>query len=150
MPFTRYYYPACNFSYTYGMGVIDDYDLSINVLMTQIELKDWKLVRGLLDCRNVQGPEKITFQVLQQACEIKFDEHKDRDYRGAILINADKHRAVTEAAAGILRRSPLKVRVFVDDIDEALGWLGYYECTAEYLKGKIDRHLKKVYSKLEN
>ena len=150
MPFTRYYYPACGFSYTHGTGVIDDHDLCINVLMTQIELKDWKMVRGLLDCRNVQRSDKITFQGLQRACEIKFDEHKDRDYCGAILISADKHRMVADIATHMLRMSHLKINVFVDDIDEALEWLGYDEITTEYLKGKIDRHLKKVYSKLEN
>ncbi|WP_155303887.1 hypothetical protein [Desulfosarcina widdelii] len=107
-------------------------------------MKEWKLIRGLLDCRTVQKSDKITFQGLQQACEIQIEEYAGRDYRYAILINAGKHKMVAEIFAHTLRLGNLNVNVFVDDIDEAFRWLGYDQITVNYLKGKIKKYVQNV------
>lgn len=103
--------------------------------------KEWKRIRRLVDCRTIQGTEKITFQGLQRACEIQVEEYGDRDYRCAILINAEKqHRTLAEFAAHMLRSGNLKINVIEDGMDTALKWLGYDESTAGYLKRKIKRY----------
>ncbi|WP_155304745.1 hypothetical protein [Desulfosarcina widdelii] len=121
---------------------MDDHDLYLHVLTSQIEMKEWKRIRRLVDCRSIQGIEKITFQGLQRACEIQVEEYGDRDYRCAILINADKHRTLAEFAAHMLRSGNLKINVIEDGMDAALEWLGYDESTAGYLKGKIKRNVR--------
>ena len=143
MSFRRFYHPSYNFTYAQCEGIVDDYDLYIHILTSQMELKEWKLIRGLLDCRYIHKVNKLTAQGLIRACEIQVDEYADRDYLFAIIVSDyERNLTIAKMYAHTLRSGNLKVGVFVGDIEEALVWLGYDRRTKEYLKGKIAEHTK--------
>jgi len=140
MAFTRHFSPSYNFVYTQCTGMVDDNDLRIHILSFQLESKGLTFVRELLDFRHLQKADKLTIQGLIEISELERQRSEDRDFGLALLANRPLFRQIAQIYAQIISTENLKTRIFHDDMDHALSWLGYEDPKKERLKQFIRKH----------
>jgi hypothetical protein len=140
MSFKRHIYEKLNFVLSEAAGAIDDNDYHVHVLSFQVESKKMTYVRELLDFRYVRNADKITVNGLIRAAALERERSEDRDFLLAILVNTELLGQFAEVFARIIAKSNLKAKVFSDEVDGALSWLGYDSTDTEKLKRFIGKH----------
>ena len=140
MAFTRHFYPSYNFVFTQCTGTVDDNDLRIHILSFQVESKGLTFVRELLDFRHLQKADKLTIQGLIEISELERQRSEDRDFRLALIVNQPLFTQIAHIYAQIVTTKNLRTKIFHDDIDGALSWLGYEIPRKEQLKKFIRKH----------
>lgn len=140
MSFTRHIYEKLNFVLSQASGTIDDNDYLVHILAFQVESKKLEHVRELLDFRYVRNADSITVNGLIRMAALERERSKDRDFLLAILVNTQLLGQFAEVFARIIATINLKVKVFSDDLDRALHWLGYDSIEKAKLRRFIGKH----------
>ncbi|WP_319404674.1 hypothetical protein [uncultured Desulfosarcina sp.] len=140
MSFTRHIHEKLNFVLSQAAGTIDDNDYLVHILAFQVETKKLNHVRELLDFRHTRNADSITVNGLIRMAALERDRSKDRDFLLAILVNTDLLGQFAEVFARIIATINLKVKVFSDEVDGALSWLGYDTSDKAKLKQFIGQH----------
>jgi len=141
MAITRHFCRAHNFAYSQCVGSIDDQDLRIHVLNFQVESRGLGYVREILDFRGLMEADQLTVQGMIEITDLERKRSRDRDFRLAILTNRPLFKQIAHLYAQVIRTENLITRVFDDDVDAALTWLGYDRQTAVMLnRFMVDHH----------
>ena len=138
MTITRHFFKEHNFAYSQCIGSIDDHDLHIHVLSFQLESKGLRYVREVLDFRSLKKDTHLTVQGLIEISELERKRSEDRDFRLAIITNRPLFNKIGRIYAQVIATRNLRVKVFNDQLDAALAWLGY--------DGQRSRHLSRFIS----
>ena len=141
MAITRHFCRAHNFAYSQCVGSIDDQDLRIHVLNFQVESRGLGYVREILDFRGLMEADQLTVQGMIEITDLERKRSRDRDFRLAILTKRPLFKQIGRLYAQVIGTPNLKTRVFDDDANQALGWLGYDRKTAAVLRGFISDQL---------
>lgn len=140
MSFTRHIYEKLNFVLSQAAGTIDDNDYLVHILAFQVESKNLKHVRELLDFRYTRNADSITVNGLIRMATLERERSKDRDFLLAILVKTELLGQFAEVFARIIATINLKVKVFSGDVDGALSWLGYDTADKAKLKQFVGKH----------
>lgn len=125
MTITRHFFKEHNFAYSQCIGSIDDHDLHIHVLSFQVESRGLNYVREVLDFRSLKKAARLTVQGLIEISELERKRSEDRDFRLAIMTNRPLFKKIGRIYAQVIATRNLRVKVYDDQMDEALAWLGY-------------------------
>jgi hypothetical protein len=140
MAITRHFNPSYNFVFTQCTGMVDDNDLRIHILSFQVESRGLTFVRELLDFRHLRKADKLTLQGVIEISELERQRSEDRDFRLALIVNQPLFAQIAQIYAQIISTKNLKTRIFHEDIDGALSWLGYEISRRKQLKNFIRKH----------
>ena len=133
MAITRHFYRPHNFAYSKCDGSIGDQDLRIHVLNFQVESRGLAYVREVLDFRGLTEADQLTVQGMIEITDLERNRSRDRNFRLAILTNQPLFKQIARLYGQVIGTPNLITRVFDDDTDEALAWLGYDRKTAAVL-----------------
>jgi len=140
MPITRHIQRPYNFAYSQCIDSIGDQDLRIHVLNFQIESRGLAFVREILDFRCLTEADELTVQGMIEITDMERKRSPDRDFRLAILTNQPLFKQIARLYAQVIATENLIPRVFDDDVDEALTWLGYDRKAATVLQRFMGDH----------
>ena len=90
-----------------------------------MESRGLNYVREVLDFRSLKKAARLTVQGLIEISELERERSKDRDFRLAIMTNRPLFKKIGRIYAQVIATRNLRVKVYDDQIDEALTWLGY-------------------------
>ena len=138
MTITRHFFKKHNFAYSRCTGNIDDHDLHVHVLSFQVESKGLAFVREILDFRKLKKADRLTVQGMIAISDLERERSEDRDFRLAILTKNSLFRQIGRIYALVIETANLRVKVFDDQIDQAIMWLGYDAPRAEQISRFID------------
>ena len=138
MTITRHFFKKHNFAYSRCTGNIDDHDLHVHVLSFQVESKGLAFVREVLDFRRLKKADRLTVQGMIEISDLERERSEDRDFRLAILTRHSLFRQIGRIYALVIETANLRVKVFDDQIDQALTWLGYDAPRAMQISRFID------------
>lgn len=134
MAITRHFDRQHNFAYSQCVDSIGDQDLRIHVLNFQVESKGLVYVREVLDFRGLTEADALTVQGMIEITDLERKRSRDRDFRLAILTNRPLFKQIARLYGQVLSTDNLITRVFDDDVDAALAWLGYDRESTEVLR----------------
>ena len=134
MSISRHFYRPHNFAYSQCVDSIGDRDLHIHVLNFQVESRGLVYVREILDFRLLADADQLTVQGMIEISDLERKRSQDRDFRLAILTNQPLFKQIARLYAQVIGTTNLMTRVFDDDIEAALAWLGYDRKTSDVLK----------------
>ena len=140
MTITRHFYRPYNFAYSQCVGSIGDQDLRIHILNFQVESRGLAYVREILDFRRLVEADGLTVQGMIEITDLERKRSQDRDFRLAMLTNQPLFKQIARLYAQVIGTANLIPRIFDDDVDEALSWLGYDRKTATLLHRFMDDH----------
>jgi len=141
MSITRHFHQSHNFAYSQCVGSLDDQDLRIHVLNFQVESKGLFFVRELLDFRGLIEVDRLTVQGMIEITDLERRRSRDRDFRLAMLTSQPLFKQIARLYSHVIRTGNLITRVFDDEVDDALAWLGYDHKASAVLRRFMGDHL---------
>lgn len=143
MAYTRHLYPRLNFALTQCTGMIEDNQLLIYIMSFQAETKQFAFIRELVDTRHLHNLDRLTVKGLVRIAGTHKELFAGRDFRRAVLSGSETFGKVSEIYSLMVNSGDLHVKVFHDEMDAPLAWLGYDLEERRQLKRFISRHVPK-------
>ena len=125
MAYTREYFPKLDFVYTRATGTIDDQTLLIHFMSFSTEVASYKVVKELVDIREVRSEIGLTVRGLIRAAAMHQKLFPKRDFLSAVLVNSIESFKTIEIYSSLASMENLIIKPFSGGLNQPIAWLGY-------------------------
>ena len=141
MAYIRHLIPELNFVFTRATGIVDDASLVIHLMSLRIECKKYRIIRELVDLRDIRDDKKITVRGLIKIANTHKNLFK-KEYLSAVLVRTHSTQKMIEFYATLVANPTFQMEIFSDSTDSPLTWLGYDHVDIDRIKGVIGKYYR--------
>jgi len=125
MTYTREFLPSLDFVYTQATGTIDDQTLMIHFMSFSTEVTGYKVIKELVDIREVRKEIGMTVRGLIRAAAMHQKLFPKKDFFSAVLVDSLESLKAIEIYSFLTGKENLRVKPFSGGLTEPIDWLGY-------------------------
>ena len=142
MTYTRTFLPSLDFVYTQATGTIDDQTLLIHFMSFSAEVASYKVVKELVDLREVRKEDGLTVRGLIRAAAMHQKLFPKRDFLSAVLVNSMESHKTIEIYSFLASMENLRIKPFSGGLTEPIAWLGFDKDERARIRRFINKRTK--------